>query len=81
MILIKGVGETVEHEVEEQKGGLLGMVATTLSDSLLGNMLAGRGMKSKISEREAIMPGLDVIWEGEGTIRADEGTTRASQDF
>ena len=79
--MINSVSETVVHEVEEQKGGLLGMVAITLGDSLLGNMLAGRGMKSEISEREAIMPGLDVIWEGEGTIRADEGTTRASQDF
>ena len=44
-------------------------------------MRAGRGMKSKIPEREAIIPGLDVIWEGEETIRADEGTTRAGQDF
>ena len=79
--MIKGVSETVEHEVGEQKGGLLGIVATTLGDSLLGNMLARRGMKSKISEHKAIIPGLDVIWEGKGTIRADEGTTRASQDF
>ena len=40
--MIKGVTETVENEVKEQKEGFLGMLATTLGANLLGNMLAGR---------------------------------------
>ena len=52
--LIKGVSETVENGVKEQKGRLLGMLTTALGASLLGNMLAGKG----------------VIRAGKGTIRA-----------
>ena len=38
-------------------------------------MLAGRGIKSKIPERKAIIPSLGVIPVSEGTTRADEGAT------
>ena len=47
-LLIKGVSETVDNEIKEQKGGLLGMLSAILGASLLGNMLAGREMRSKI---------------------------------
>ena len=40
--LIKGVNETVENAVKEQKGGFLLMLAATLGVSLLGNILAGK---------------------------------------
>ena len=43
-LLIKGVTEAVENEVKEQNGGFFGMLATTLDDSLLENMLAGKGV-------------------------------------
>ena len=42
--LIKGVSETVENEVKEQRRGFLGMLAATLSARLLENMLAGGGV-------------------------------------
>ena len=38
----------------------LGMITATLDASLLRNMLADRGMKSKIAERNAIITGLGV---------------------
>ena len=38
-LLIKGVTETVQNEVKEQKGGFLGMLLGTLGASLLGNIL------------------------------------------
>ena len=57
------------------------MLAATLGVSLEGNMLGGRGMKSKIPERETKIPGVGVILAGEGTIRADEGTIKAGHDF
>ena len=43
-LLIKGVSEIVENELKGQKGGLLGMLATTLGASLLRNMFAGKGV-------------------------------------
>ena len=43
-VLLKGVDETIKNEVKEQKGGFLSMLLDTLGASLLGNMLAGRGV-------------------------------------
>ena len=43
-LLLKGVTETVQNEVKEQKGGFLSMLLCTLSASLLGNLLAGKGI-------------------------------------
>ena len=43
-LLIKGVSETIQNEVKEEKGGFLSMLLGTLGVSLLGNMLAGKGM-------------------------------------
>ena len=54
-LLLDRITETVKNEVKEQKGGFLSMLLGTLGASLLGNMLAGRG----------------IIRAGEGTIRAD----------
>ena len=80
-LLIKGVSETVENEVNEQKRRLLGMLTATLGASLLGNMLTGRGMKSKIPKREATIPGLGVIRAGEGMTSAGKETIRVGQHF
>ena len=67
-LLIKGVSETVENKVKEQKGGSLGMIAANLGASLLRNLLASKGIKSKIPDREATIPGLGVTGTGEVTI-------------
>ena len=40
-LLLKGVTETVQNEVKEQKEGFLSMFLGTLSASLLGNILSG----------------------------------------
>ena len=52
----KGVTETVENGVKEQKGRFLGILLAILSASLLGKMLAGKG----------------VLRAGEGTVRAGQ---------
>ena len=63
-LLLKGVTETVQNEVKEQKGGFLSMLLGTLGASLLGNLLTGKGIyragkgKGKIINRA-----------GEGIIR------------
>ena len=41
-ILLKGVSETIQHEVKEQRGGFLPMLLGTSGASLLGNLLTGR---------------------------------------
>ena len=51
-MLVDGITETVKNEVKQQKGGFLSMLLVILGASLLGNMLAGRG----------------VIRAGDGTI-------------
>ena len=55
-LLIKGVSKTIRNEAKEQKGRLLSMLLGTLGASLLGNMLAGKGL----------------MRPGEGTIRAGQ---------
>ena len=47
-LLLKGVTETVQNEVKEQKGGFLSMLLGTLGASLLGNLLAGKGINRAV---------------------------------
>ena len=51
-ILLKGVTKTIKNETKEQKRGFLSMV--TLGASLLGNMLAGKGI---------VRPGYRKEWD------------------
>ena len=41
-LLLKGLTQTVQNEVKEQKGGFLSILLGTLDASLLGNLLAGK---------------------------------------
>ena len=43
-LLLKGVTETVQNEIKEQKGGFLSMLLGTLGPSLLGNIFTGQGI-------------------------------------
>ena len=43
-ILLKGVIKTIKNETKEQRGGFLSMLLGTLGASLLGNLLAGKGI-------------------------------------
>ena len=71
-LLLKGVTETVQNEVKEQKGGFLSMLLGTLGASLLGNFLTGRGAI-------ATSQGRGIYWagKGKGINRAGEGVLRA----
>ena len=70
-LLLKGVTETIQNEVKEQKGGILIMLLVTLSASLLGNLLTGkwicRAGKGKGINRES-----------EGILRAGYGRPSSS---
>ena len=43
-ILLKGVIKTIKNETKEQRGGFLSILLGTLGASLLGNLLAGKGI-------------------------------------
>ena len=64
-LLLKGVTETVQNEAKEQKGGFLSMLLGTLGASLLGNILAGKGINRAGKGR-----GIKRAGEGRGVERA-----------
>ena len=63
--LSKGVSKTIQNEAKERKGGFLSMLLGTLGASLLGNILASKGMNRG----------------GEGFIRAGYGFSIKNKDF
>ena len=42
--LLKEFSETIQDEAKKQKGGFLSMLLSSLGASLLGNILAGKGI-------------------------------------
>ena len=65
-LLLKGITETVQNEVKEQKGGFLSMLLGTLGASLLGNLLTAKGI-------HRAGKGKGIHRAGEGIVRAGEG--------
>ena len=61
-LLLKVVTETVQIEAKQQKGGFLIMLLGTLGASLLGNILAGKGINRA---------GEDVVRAGYGNKKMD----------
>ena len=64
-LLLNGVTETVQNEIKEQKGEFLSMLLGTLGASLLGNLLAGKGIQTA---------GKGILRTGEGIVRAGESS-------
>ena len=66
VILLEGVSETIQNVAKEQQGGFLSLLLGTLGATLLGNILAGKG----------------VIRAGEGTPRvANESKISSFKKF
>ena len=55
--IIDGVRETTKHEIKKQEHGFLGMLLETSGESMLGNILMGKG----------------VTRAGKGTMKARRG--------
>ena len=64
-LLLKGVTESIQNEVKEQKGGFLSILLGTRGASLLGNLLIGKRINKN----------------GKGIHRAGEGILRAGEDL
>ena len=62
-LLLRGVTETVQNKIKEQKWGFLSMLLGTLGASLLGNPLTGKG--------------INRAGKGKGINRAGERIVRA----
>ena len=75
-LLLKGVTETVQNEVKEQKGGFLSMLLGTLGASLLGNILAGKGTNRAGKGR-------GINRAGKGIVRVGYGrrSSKSKMDF
>ena len=56
-LLLKGVTETVQNEVKEQKGGFLSMLLGTLGASLLGSLLTGKKIYRARKGKEIVRAG------------------------
>ena len=65
-IFLKGVTKTIKNETKEQKGGFLSMLLGTLGASLLGNLLAGKGIVKAGSGYK----------KGKGIVRAGSGNKK-----
>ena len=61
--MLKGFTETIKNKTKEQKGGFLRILLGTLGASLLGNILAGKGIVRAGSGNK----------KGKGILRAGSG--------
>ena len=66
-LLLKGVTETVQNEVKEQKEGFLSMLLDTLGASFFGNLLTGRGINRAGKGRGINRAGEEVVSVGYGS--------------
>ena len=69
-LILKGVSKTIQNEAKEQKGGFLSLLLGTLSASLLGNILAGKGMNRA---GEGIVRASYAKKKGRRIVRAGHG--------
>ena len=66
-ILVKGITQTVQNEVKEQKGRFFSTLLDTLGASLLGDLIIGK---------ELYRAGKD-----KGVLRAGYGNNKSKMDF
>ena len=66
-ILLEGVTKTIEDEAKEQKGGFLSMLLGTLGASLLGNLLAGKGI-ARTGYGNPSKKGKGIVRAGDGDL-------------
>ena len=70
-LLLKGVTETVQNEVKEEKGEFFSMLLGTLGASLLGDILGGKGVKTTSQGRGINRTGEGVSRVGYGNNKMD----------
>ena len=83
--MLKGVTETFQNELKEQKAGFLSMLSGTLGASLLGNISAGRVIdRAGKGQRRGINragEGALAMRQGRWIVRAGYGSHSSKMDF
>ena len=69
-ISLKGVTKTIKNETKEQKGRFLSLLLGTLGASVLGNMLAGKGIVRAGSGNKKGKELLELVLEKNGIFNA-----------
>ena len=67
--LLKGTTKTIKNETKGQRGGFLSMLLGILRDSLLGNLLTGKGIVRTGSGNK----------KGKGIVRAGTGNKKGKR--
>ena len=84
-LLVKGITETLQNEVKEQKGGFLSTLLGTLDASLLADLLIGKGPVATGQGwgiyRAGKGKGKGINRAGEGVLRAGYGNNNNKMDF
>ena len=84
-LLPERVSETIQNEAKEQRDGFLSMLLGTLGASLLGNILAGKGInstgegaiaKSVSEETKLKTQGRGIVRAGYGNKKSPKATTK-----
>ena len=78
-LILKGISETIQNEAKEQKGGFLSMLLGTLGASLLGNILAGKGINR--DGEGANRQGRGIVRAAYGNKKGRKATTKNKTDF
>ena len=82
-LLLKGVTETVQNEVKEQKGGFFSTLLGALGASLLGDLLIGKRIY-RAGKGKGKGKGKGINRAGEGwwrVLRAAYGNSNSKMDF
>ena len=80
-LLLKGVSETIQNEAKEQKGGLHSMLFGTLGASLLGNILARKGINRTGEEAIAKRQGRGIVRAGYGNKKLKKQQQKRKRVF
>ena len=79
-LLSKGVSKTIQNEAKEQKGGFFSMLLGTLGESLLGNILAGKGAIATSQGRGVNRAGEGIVRAGYGNKKGRKATTKGHKN-
>ena len=71
--VVKSLEDSVQNEVNEQRGRFISMLLGTLAASLLGDLLSGKGAIATSQGQVVNKKGKGIHRAGEGIIRAGEG--------
>ena len=80
-LLLKEVSETIQIESKEQKAGFLRMFLGTLDASLLGNILAGKGINRTGERAIAKRQDRGIVRAGYGNKKVQKTTTKKKKNF